>query len=491
MGSSFKRRDVAGMVNPTTGAWDPVLYWYARAVGEMKKKDRSASDSWLFQAFTHGVPKSEGVRPTDPDEWRQCPHGNQYFLPWHRWHVYYFERIVRRVIVKDLGQRDQAHWTLPYWNYAHLDAAFDPLLGGAQSAEEYRRIPLALRQERMRDPRGQEEGPNPLYLKPHDANGRCRGAEPMTYDQVDPAAAMRERHFEPVDRRAVSGFSAVLERWPHGNVHTAVGGLMGKVPTAGQDPVFWLHHCNIDRLWYAWLSRGHTLPTGWQWPAVRPQHAEHEHGKDLPFVLRDENGGQHRFTGPVFTFPEDAYEYESLTDGTGSDAPPKARLGVVPPVGAVLVAGTDEETALGAGQLALDLVPEAGREEAIGSALEGNAGEDGSSLVLLTFEGVRADAPPCTNFRVFLGDDTRDTNPCGDAFVGLLTFFGAVGEDAEMTEDGAGLTFRFDVTETLRDLRGGSAWSGAGVPTVRIAPAEEPSFEGVNARFSRASFTVT
>src|SRR5262245_65552369 len=27
---------------------------------------------------------------------------------------------------------------------------------------------------------------------------------------------------------------------------------MGSVPTAAGDPIFWLHHCNIDRLWESW-----------------------------------------------------------------------------------------------------------------------------------------------------------------------------------------------------------------------------------------------
>jgi hypothetical protein len=39
---------------------------------------------------------------------------------------------------------------------------------------------------------------------------------------------------------------------------------MGSFNTAGQDPIFWLHHCNIDRLWESWNRvAGHTNPT---WP---------------------------------------------------------------------------------------------------------------------------------------------------------------------------------------------------------------------------------
>jgi tyrosinase len=41
-------------------------------------------------------------------------------------------------------------------------------------------------------------------------------------------------------------------------------GWMGDFATAGLDPVFWLHHSNIDRLWQVWLEAdaGDTNPTG-------------------------------------------------------------------------------------------------------------------------------------------------------------------------------------------------------------------------------------
>jgi tyrosinase len=52
-------------------------------------------------------------------------------------------------------------------------------------------------------------------------------------------------------------FQSALERI-HGGVHIAVGG--DNPQTAGQmagenspaDPLFWLHHANIDRLWAEW-----------------------------------------------------------------------------------------------------------------------------------------------------------------------------------------------------------------------------------------------
>jgi hypothetical protein len=47
-----------------------------------------------------------------------------------------------------------------------------------------------------------------------------------------------------------------LEQQPHNVIHCLVGGLMCDPHTAAQDPVFWLHHSNIDRLWKRWLDQG-------------------------------------------------------------------------------------------------------------------------------------------------------------------------------------------------------------------------------------------
>jgi Common central domain of tyrosinase len=36
----------------------------------------------------------------------------------------------------------------------------------------------------------------------------------------------------------------------HNGIHGWVGGTMGDISTSAYDPIFWAHHCMIDRLWY-------------------------------------------------------------------------------------------------------------------------------------------------------------------------------------------------------------------------------------------------
>jgi tyrosinase len=80
-----------------------------------------------------------------------------------------------------------------------------------------------------------------------------------------------------------------MEGNPHGFAHTSFGGSISSIPTAARDPLFFLLHCNVDRLWAKWQRQnnrfdqaqaasydsaaanriGHQLPdTMWPWNGV-------------------------------------------------------------------------------------------------------------------------------------------------------------------------------------------------------------------------------
>src|SRR5215831_11444770 len=132
---AFVRKNVYAL----GGDWaDPIL-WYARAVGELRKRPLAANNSWRFYGAMHGFRKSGWklvgyYRTTDklPSKrvrgtyWEQCQHGSWFFLPWHRGYLMAFESLIRNEVVKLGGPQD---WTLPYWNYfksgqANLPPAF-------------------------------------------------------------------------------------------------------------------------------------------------------------------------------------------------------------------------------------------------------------------------------------------------------------------------------------------------------------------------------
>ena len=60
------------------------------------------------------------------------------------------------------------------------------------------------------------------------------------------------------------GFRNLLEGWIgpaslHNSVHVWIGGDM-QLATSPNDPVFYLHHCNVDRIWSAWQARWPSAP---------------------------------------------------------------------------------------------------------------------------------------------------------------------------------------------------------------------------------------
>ncbi|HYN97362.1 MAG TPA: tyrosinase family protein [Pilimelia sp.] len=55
----------------------------------------------------------------------------------------------------------------------------------------------------------------------------------------------------PWNSSVSTGYRSRNEVQLHNRVHNYVGGHMG-TREAPNDPVFWLHHCNIDRLWWLW-----------------------------------------------------------------------------------------------------------------------------------------------------------------------------------------------------------------------------------------------
>ncbi|KAI0198137.1 Di-copper centre-containing protein [Astrocystis sublimbata] len=56
------------------------------------------------------------------------------------------------------------------------------------------------------------------------------------------------------EKETYADFRLFLESIPHGAIHSAVGGQKGDMrpSSSPNDPIFFLHHTQIDRLWYLW-----------------------------------------------------------------------------------------------------------------------------------------------------------------------------------------------------------------------------------------------
>lgn len=215
------------------GASSPVVASYRKGVEVMKTKPASDPTSWAYQAAIHGTYST----PAQPI-WNQCQHGSYYFLSWHRMYLYYFEKIVR----KSSGDPDFA---LPYWNYSDVAAQ-------------------AVMPEEFRQP---ADAGNTFYVSERNPSINAGAALPPSV--VSYSVAFGFTNFLAPTGSGLgfggqiipspehfTGPSGRIESQPHNIVHSTIGGWMGDPNTAAQDPIFWLHHANIDRLWEKWLKLG-------------------------------------------------------------------------------------------------------------------------------------------------------------------------------------------------------------------------------------------
>ncbi len=222
---------------------DPAKVEAFRAgVRAMKSRRTANPTSWAYQANMHGVVPGTTLKPG----WATCDHGTWFFFPWHRMYVYWLEQILRQA-------SGDPQFALPYWDYS------DP----AQ-----RLLPAIFRQP--------ADSSNPLF-EPSRRSGFNAGTRGLAFADVDARTAFAQNAFSstsspygfggyPRTPSHASGTHGALESSPHDNVHVAIGGYMQDINKAARDPIFWLHHANVDRMWNKWLSTGtHSNPTGSNW----------------------------------------------------------------------------------------------------------------------------------------------------------------------------------------------------------------------------------
>ena len=162
--------------------------------------------------------------PTDPEHYQQW-----YFLPWHRLMLHEFEGVIREVLHDE-------DFTLPYWN---------PVTGSPGDLV----VPAVFRQPGTT-----------LY----DATRWpwVNGGERIDVLWRDWLSLDCLNETSYIDSPTGSlGFNPRLDLNPHFLTHIALGGDMSDFATVGGDPIFYLHHCNLDRIWESWNRLGNKNPT--------------------------------------------------------------------------------------------------------------------------------------------------------------------------------------------------------------------------------------
>lgn len=178
-------------------------------------------------------------------------HASWLFFPFHRWYMYFHERILAKLIEDDT-------FGLPFWNYDHPDGMTIP-----SAYMNYSEL-----QDDKREP--SHLPPSIIMLDYYYMNASIRTAEEQiaanlatAHRMVVSGATTQYRfHGQPYrkDDAAEPGFGTV-ETMPHNSVHgwtgdsTQIGKKdMGTLYAAGRDPVFYTHHASLDRLWEVWRN---------------------------------------------------------------------------------------------------------------------------------------------------------------------------------------------------------------------------------------------
>ncbi len=211
--------------------------------------------------FALGVARLKVLPTSDPRNWSNlakvhadaCRHANWWFPSWHTDYLLAYERSLQAVL-------GDPTFGLPYWDYFSRNAA-------------NRKLPTEFRNP--------AKAGNPLYNATRSASIN-NGTAVIPLTLADWRFALSSTVYSTTDgTQSFAGFpvahgmrfgagGGTSETGFHNGTHVFVGGDMGQVPIAARDPIFLLHHCQVERVFQSWIAAGKTragykLPTNAAW----------------------------------------------------------------------------------------------------------------------------------------------------------------------------------------------------------------------------------
>jgi tyrosinase len=294
------------------------LPYRAQAAAQYRRKEISDSNTpiRIRDSYKKAISAMLQLPPADPRNWYRhafvhifdCPHGNWWFLPWHRAYLGWFEQICRELS----GDQDFA---LPYWDWTKtprvpavmfedvLDPNHSSFIGSFSTFRaQFEPQVLALwstfsqpqkdvlAQRGLSSPTDFWDAAQQMFFDQPNARGLTAATpdlDPFTKGTVaidvirsalrTPTFAGSANGNDPIgfasakaSNHSNSSRSGILESQPHDNIHGAMGGMNVAFMISflsPVDPIFFLHHANLDRLWDVWTRRQAalgraTLPSG-------------------------------------------------------------------------------------------------------------------------------------------------------------------------------------------------------------------------------------
>ncbi|KAK9152666.1 hypothetical protein Sjap_000146 [Stephania japonica] len=219
------------------------------AIAKMKQLD--PKDPWNFmqQATIHCTFCNGAFFQVNyPDKLLQV-HATWLFAPWHRYYLYFWERILGKLI-------DDPTFAIPYWNWDVPDGMFipsfyldnsSPLYNDKRNHDHYK----ALMDFDYKNEPTPTPNPTPDQYKDVINKNLQKVENLFNKDNLNKPDLFMGA---PVSAGEFVEVRGALEEL-HNLAHEWVGPVakpnhdMGNFYTAARDTLFWAHHGNVDRLW--------------------------------------------------------------------------------------------------------------------------------------------------------------------------------------------------------------------------------------------------
>eukprot|EP00457_Paulinella_chromatophora_P001876 gb/GEZN01001878.1/.p1 GENE.gb/GEZN01001878.1/~~gb/GEZN01001878.1/.p1 ORF type:complete len:764 (+),score=110.72 gb/GEZN01001878.1/:23-2314(+) len=206
---------------------------YVYALKEMMKNENGPGTSVFYRlAGYHGWPASF------------CHHQKESFPAWHRAYLVDFERELSKAD-KKLG--NDGKLGLPYWDWQDE-------VGPRKDHPEFFPKIITKHFSSLPDDFAEKDSrftqSNAGHFKRDSEDKMKRSARRYLISKMANDCLATEQHFIHASTEEAGNS---IES-PHNMIHVTVGAPMNSVPFAAFDPIFWLHHCNVDRIYEKYLE---------------------------------------------------------------------------------------------------------------------------------------------------------------------------------------------------------------------------------------------
>ncbi|SMH36975.1 tyrosinase family protein [Azospirillum agricola] len=421
-----------------------------RSVMTMKADDPFFADYAKAITAMHELEKTS---PSDPRTWRNqalvhlqhCPHGAEDFVHWHRYYLTYFEQICAQFS----GNPD---FTLPYWDWSYGTGIIpDPFYDVPALNVTYWKD----RSDAQSDNWGPDEVTTVgIRILPR-GSGVQEGSKGGAFTAATLEGILANTVFD--------NFTKSLEGTPHNTGHVVVGGTQGHMGDGMSplDPIFWLHHCMVDRMWAAWQARGNATP-----PLDKNYSNQFVDGQGKPVTGITSAGS--------LNYPALGYIYDGITPPAQSVLTASARRLSGSAASKPVAASTQPVAFNGSAVTTIGLDTPAGAPRSLEAAAPG-----GRLLADVAVGSAPTLSPLLVNVFVNKPDATAETPYTDPHFVGTFSFFGGHRNHAMP------LNFVLDLTKVAGQLT-----ADGSDPTLQFVPVYVQPVAGTPPAFTIRSVRI-